>query len=49
MILSLLALTVSFTALVLWVYWPGHRSRFEAQGRLVLDEDVNTTDVQVKQ
>jgi cbb3-type cytochrome oxidase subunit 3 len=36
---SLLAVTVSFTGLVLWVYWPGRRERLESYGAIPLDED----------
>jgi cbb3-type cytochrome oxidase subunit 3 len=36
-IISLLAVTVGFAALVLWVYWPGRRDRLESLGRIPLD------------
>ena len=34
---SLLAVTVGFTALILWVYWPSNRKKFESFGRIPLD------------
>lgn len=37
---SLLAVTVAFAALVLWVYWPSRRARLESLGQIPLDEDV---------
>ena len=30
---------VIFTAIVAWVYWPRHRKRFEADGRIPLRDD----------
>lgn len=36
---SLLAVTVGFTALVLWVYWPSHKSRLEELGRIPFEHD----------
>jgi cbb3-type cytochrome oxidase subunit 3 len=36
---SLLAVTVSFTALILWVYWPGRRERLESYGAIPLEQD----------
>ena len=38
-IFSLLAVTISFAGLVLWVYWPSHKEKLEEQGRIVLDDD----------
>ena len=35
---SLLAVTVGFTALVAWVFWPSRRKRFESLGRIPLEE-----------
>lgn len=39
MILSLIAVCLAFTALVLWVYWPSHRERFERQALIALHDD----------
>ena len=36
-LLSLIAVTVSFTILVVWVYWPSRRSSLEALGRIPLE------------
>jgi cbb3-type cytochrome oxidase subunit 3 len=38
-IVSLLAVTFGFTALVVWVYWPSRKSRVEAFGSIPLAED----------
>ncbi len=35
---SLICVVIAFTALVVWVYWPGNKARFEARGRIPLDE-----------
>jgi cbb3-type cytochrome oxidase subunit 3 len=42
---SLITVVVAFTALVVWVYWPGNKARFEARGRIPLDEknELSTT------
>jgi len=37
--ISLLAVTVAFTGLVIWVYWPSHRQRLESFGSMPLDDD----------
>lgn len=36
--LSLIVVTVSFTALVIWVYAPRRRARLEAYGAMPLDD-----------
>jgi cbb3-type cytochrome oxidase subunit 3 len=36
---SLLAVTISFTSLILWVYWPGRRERLESYGAIPLDNE----------
>jgi cbb3-type cytochrome oxidase subunit 3 len=36
---SLLAVTVSFTGLVVWVYWPSRRTEIESYGSIPLDDD----------
>jgi cbb3-type cytochrome oxidase subunit 3 len=30
---------VAFAAIVAWAYWPKHRARFEADGRIPLRDD----------
>lgn len=37
---SLLAVTLSFAALVVWVYWPSRRRRLESYGAMPLDETL---------
>lgn len=39
---SLLSVTLAFSALVLWVYWPSRRSRLESLGRIPLEVDELT-------
>ncbi len=34
---SLVAVTLGFTLLVAWVYWPSRKSHLEAQGEIPLD------------
>jgi cbb3-type cytochrome oxidase subunit 3 len=36
---SLLAVTISFTGMVLWVYWPSRRAQMESYGSIPLDEE----------
>ena len=36
-IFSLLAVTIGFTALVCWVYWPSRRDRLESHGSIPLE------------
>ena len=36
-LLSLIAMTLSFTILVVWVYWPSRRDSLEALGQIPLD------------
>jgi cbb3-type cytochrome oxidase subunit 3 len=38
-LISLIAVTIGFTALVAWVYWPSRRNRLEALGEIPLDSD----------
>ena len=40
-LLSLIAVTVGFTALVAWVYWPSRRSRLESLGQIPLQDAEN--------
>lgn len=35
---SLLAVSVSFVTLVVWVYWPSRRKRLESYGEMPLDK-----------
>ncbi|MEQ8861029.1 MAG: cbb3-type cytochrome c oxidase subunit 3 [Pseudomonadales bacterium] len=37
---SLLAVTVSFLGLVVWVYWPGRRGRLESYGRMPMEDEA---------
>ena len=37
--ISLLAVTIAFTGLVIWVYWPSHRQRLESFGSMALDDN----------
>ncbi len=39
---SLIAVTLGFIALVLWVYWPSRRQRLESLGHIPLDDDTDT-------
>jgi cbb3-type cytochrome oxidase subunit 3 len=38
-IVSLLAVTVGFTLLVAWVYWPSHKSRMDRYARIPLADE----------
>ena len=40
---SLIAVTVGFSALVAWVYWPSRRRKIEALGRIPLDDGSAAT------
>ncbi len=40
-IFSLIAVTIGFTVLVLWVYWPSRRERLESLGEIPFDNDNN--------
>jgi cbb3-type cytochrome oxidase subunit 3 len=35
----MMGMIVSFGAVVAWAYWPGHRTRFEEDGRIPFKED----------
>ena len=39
---SLIAVTIGFTALVVWVYWPSRRNRLESLGQIPLDSKQGT-------
>lgn len=36
---SLLAVTLGFTALVTWVFWPSNKARMERHGSMPLDDE----------
>jgi cbb3-type cytochrome oxidase subunit 3 len=36
---SLIAVTVGFTALIAWVYWPSRKDRLEALGEIPLESE----------
>jgi cbb3-type cytochrome oxidase subunit 3 len=38
-LISLLAVTLGFTALVLWVYWPSRKARMEQFGSIPLADE----------
>ena len=38
-IFSLLLVVAIFILLFGWVFWPSNRERFEAQARMILDQD----------
>lgn len=38
---SLIAVTVAFTLLVVWVYWPSRKDRLEALGQIPLETETN--------
>jgi len=40
-IFALILVVLSFAALFAWAYWPGNKARFEAHGRLILDNENN--------
>ena|GEM_PF-1977647 len=37
MTLSLIVVTLAFTGLLLWVYWPSNRDALEKQGQLIFE------------
>lgn len=39
MIFSLIAMTIAFTGLLIWVYRPSQRSRFEELGKLIFETE----------
>jgi cbb3-type cytochrome oxidase subunit 3 len=39
-IVSLLAVTFGFAALVLWVYWPSNKNRMESFGSIPLRDEA---------
>ena len=36
---SLVAVTLGFTLLVVWVYWPSRKNRLESLGQIPLDSE----------
>jgi len=47
--LSLLAVTLGFAALVLWVYWPSHKARMERYGNIPLADELEPPALQKEQ
>jgi cbb3-type cytochrome oxidase subunit 3 len=49
-LVSLLAVTIGFTLLVLWVYWPARKQQMERHGSIPLadehDADAHDADAQ---
>lgn len=43
---SLIAVTVGFAALVLWVYWPSRRERLEALGQIPLEHEASPSEAE---
>ena len=41
-IISLLAVTISFTGLVVWVFWPSHKENLESHGGIVFDDESDS-------
>jgi FtsZ-interacting cell division protein ZipA len=42
--ISLIGVTVAFTALVVWVFWPSRRERLEAHAHTPLDDESASTE-----
>ena len=42
---SLIAVTIGFSTLVIWVYWPSRRQRLESLGQIPLEEGKITLEV----
>jgi hypothetical protein len=42
-IVSLLAVTIGFTLLVGWVYWPSHKAPLEQLGRIPLGDEPDSS------
>lgn len=40
--ISLIAVTLGFIGLVVWVYWPSRRQHLESLGHIPLDDDPDT-------
>ena len=38
---SLVAVTLGFTLLVAWVYWPSRKNKLEALGKIPLDSETD--------
>ncbi|MBF0158435.1 MAG: cbb3-type cytochrome c oxidase subunit 3 [Magnetococcales bacterium] len=36
---ALVIFFITFVGVVVWAFWPGHRQRFEQQGRRLLEEE----------
>ena len=39
-IFALVLVVLSFAALFTWAFWPGNKAHFEAQAKLILDDDT---------
>jgi len=48
-IISLLAVTIGFTLLVLWVYWPSRKNQVERHGSIPLDDEHDASVQQKEQ
>jgi len=46
---SLLSITLAFSALVVWVYWPSRRGRLESLGHIPLETDDRTPSMNVSE
>lgn len=44
-LISLLAVTIGFGGLVLWVYWPSHKEELESLGSMPLEDIEEDTQV----
>lgn len=42
---SLIAVTIGFSTLVIWVYWPSRRQRLESLGQIPLEDGKITLEV----
>ncbi|MBF0423525.1 MAG: cbb3-type cytochrome c oxidase subunit 3 [Magnetococcales bacterium] len=38
---SLILFFILFLGVIGWAYWPGHRTRFENEGKKILEEEDN--------
>jgi len=47
-LVSLLAVTIGFTVMVVWVYWPSRRTRMERYARIPLADEPEVPVAQEK-
>lgn len=47
-LLSLIAVTIGFLSLVVWVYLPGNKTRLEAFGHMPLSDEVEVSKTQTQ-